>query len=104
MLVKDVYICSAKFPSEERYGITNQLRRAAVSITCNISEGCGRKTDADFARFLDMASGSATEVESLLHLSCDLTFLSDVHQVELLNKVTEVQKMLVGLNDSLNNR
>ncbi len=76
-------------------------RRAVVSITCNISEGCGRKTDADFGRFLDMASGSSTEVENLVYLCFDLGFLDEETQNVMVGKVTEVQKMIIGLSNSL---
>jgi four helix bundle protein len=104
LLVKDIYKVSALFPSEERFGITNQIRRAVVSITCNISEGCGRRTDADFARFLDMASGSSTEVENLIYLCFDLDFINEETQSDFVLKVTEVQKMISGLNNSLSKK
>ncbi len=102
-LVKDIYTISVAFPADEKFGITNQLRRAAVSITCNISEGCGRRTDADFGRFLDMAAGSATEVENLVYLSFDLGFINEGSQNDMVVKVTELQKMILGLNNSLKN-
>jgi four helix bundle protein len=100
-LVKDIYTVSTAFPSDEKFGITNQIRRAAVSITCNISEGCGRNTDPDFARFLHMAAGSSTEVENLIYLCFDLGFIKEEIQNDLVQKITEVQKMITGLNNSL---
>ncbi len=100
-LVKDIYALSVAFPANEKFGITNQLRRAAVSIACNISEGCGRRTDADFGRFLDMAAGSAIEVENLIYLSFDLGSINEGDQNDIAVKVTEVQKMILGLNNSL---
>ena len=96
-LVLDVYRRSAGFPSEERFGLTSQLRRAGVSIPANIAEGCGRRTDADFARFLDYAMGSASEVEYHLLLARDLGFLeTDAHD-QLHTQTTEIKRMLASL-------
>jgi four helix bundle protein len=75
VLVKDVHRISAKFPNEEKFGITQQLRNAALSISNNIAEGCGRRTDADFKRFIDIACGSATETENMIYLALDLNFI-----------------------------
>ena len=71
-LTLDVYLVSKSFPKEEIYGIVSQIRRASTSIPTNISEGCGRDSDAEFNRFLTIALGSAFEVEYLLILSKDL--------------------------------
>jgi len=80
-LVVDVYEATRSFPREEPYGLTSQLRRSAVSIPSNIAEGCGRNTDADFARLLDIAMGSASELEYQLLLSAQLQMLgSPIHQ------------------------
>jgi four helix bundle protein len=96
-LVLDVYRGSAGFPSEQRFGLTSQLRRAGVSIPANIAEGCGRRTDDDFARFLDYAMGSASEVEYHLLLARDLGFLGmDAHD-HLHALTTEVKRMLASL-------
>jgi four helix bundle protein len=70
-----IYRVTAGFPTEERYGLTSQLRRAALSIPTNITEGCGRNTDAEFNRFLEIAMGSASETEYLLLLSFDLKYI-----------------------------
>src|SRR5690606_9860852 len=72
-----VYDGTSDFPVEERYGLTSQLRRCAVSIPSNIAEGCGRGGQADFARFLQMALGSASEAEYQLLHGRDLGFLAD---------------------------
>lgn len=93
----NVYRLTATFPSEERYGLTSQLRRACVSVPTNIAEGCGRNTDAELRRYLEIAMGSASEVEHLLLLSRDLGYLSsELHQPSA-DSVVEVKRMLTGL-------
>lgn len=74
-LVLAVYKATKEFPREELYGLTSQIRRASMSIPTNIAEGCGRGTDPDFARFLQIAMGSASEKEYQLILAGDLGFL-----------------------------
>ena len=76
------------------YGLTSQMRRAALSVPCNIAEGCARSTDADFARFLDIAIGSASEVECQLLLARDLEYLKKTESDELLEQVMRVKRML----------
>ena len=95
-LVLAIYEASALFPSSELYGLTSQVRRAASSIPANIAEGCGRSTDRDFARFLQIAMGSASELEYHLILARDLGFLDSVLQEELEQSITEVKRMLSG--------
>ena len=100
-LVLDVYRATASFPPDERFGLTSQLRRAAASIPTNIAEGCGREGDREFARFLTIAAGSASETEYLILLATDLGYLSrDVH-VRLHFLVNEVKKMLGTLHRRL---
>ena len=100
-LVKEVYETTKSFPAEEKYGLTSQLRRCAVSIPTNISEGSGRKTDKDFAQFLSISLGSAYELETLLILSFDVNFISQVQLEELSIKISEIQKMIFGLIKTL---
>jgi len=76
------------------FGLTSQIRRAAVSISANIAEGCGRHTDVDFARFLDIGQGSVNEVDSYLELSKDLRYISEVHWKKLWEELVEIRKML----------
>ena len=96
-LTLKIYELTAEFPRTEIYGITSQIRRASASISTNIAEGCGRKSSADFARFLQMAMGSASETEYLLLLAHDLKYTNIVQYTELTNITIEVKKMLTSL-------
>ena len=100
-LVLAVYKMSAGFPSSELYGLSSQVRRAASSIPANIAEGCGRGSDRDFARFLQIAMGSASELEYHLILARDLGFLDDAEQSSLEQATTEVKRMLAGFMKKL---
>jgi four helix bundle protein len=91
-----VYKATKNFPKEELYGLTSQIRRASMSIPTNIAEGCGRNTDADFARFLQIAMGSASETEYQLILSHDLEFLPQEVYEKLHTDVEEVKRMLAS--------
>jgi four helix bundle protein len=101
ILTLDVYRVSKIFPREEMYGLTSQLRRASVSIAANIAEGSCRKGDADFARFLQMAAGSASEVEYHLLLARDLELLKAVDCKRLSDEVVDVKRMLASLLQKL---
>ena len=96
-LTLDIYRLTADFPTTERYGLCSQLQRAAASIGANLAEGCGRETDADFRRFVQMACGSACEVEYHLLLSNDLGLIAQDVYVPLNDRVNEVKRMLTGL-------
>ncbi|PTN09908.1 four helix bundle protein [Mangrovibacterium marinum] len=100
-VVVDVYHSSQDFPKEEIYGLTSQMRRAAVSVPSNIAEGSGRNSDKDFGRFLDISLGSAFELETQLIIANKLEFLSNDKFGELVDKVQEEQKMISGLLRSL---
>jgi four helix bundle protein len=92
-----VYAATRAFPREELYGLTSQVRRAAVSVPANIAEGRGRYGKAEFGRFLQIALGSACELDYHLLLARDLTYLpSDEHQ-HLERNLDEIRAMLVGL-------
>ena len=95
-------VLTKKLPVDERFGLTSQLRRAAVSISLNISEGTGRSTDKDFVNFLHIALGSCYEVENLLVLAHDLDFISVSELESMLEQTVEIQKMLNGLIASTN--
>lgn len=89
-----IYKATNHFPREEVYGLTSQLRRAISSVPTNICEGCGRKTNADFARFLQISVGSASEVEYELLLAHDLNYLTDNEYDNFNKEIVEIRKML----------
>lgn len=89
-----IYKATNRFPREEVYGLTSQLRRAISSVPTNICEGCGRKTNADFARFLQISVGSASEVEYELLLAHDLNYLTDNEYDNFNKEIVEIRKML----------
>ena len=89
-------MATAGFPREEAYGLTSQIRRASASIPANIAEGCGRNSKADFARFLNIAMGSASEVEYHLLLAHDLSYLATPDYQRLASQTTEIKRMLAG--------
>jgi four helix bundle protein len=93
----DVYRYTRSFPKEEMYGLTSQLRRASASVAANIVEGCGRRSDGEFTRFLQIARGSASELEYHLLLAHDLRLLNEEAFHSLDAKVVEVERMLTGL-------
>jgi four helix bundle protein len=96
-----IYEASRSFPREEMYGLTSQLRRAAVSIGANIAEGCGRRSDGELVRFLQIARGSASEVEHHLLLARDLKFLQAATHQGIEKRLQEVQRMLTSLVSSI---
>lgn len=93
-LTLDIYRITQSFPNTEVYGLTSQMRRSASSIPTNIAEGCGRNTDKDFARFLDTAMGSASELEYQLILACDLKYIAQELFETTLAELTEIKRML----------
>jgi four helix bundle protein len=92
-----VYRATAPFPREELFGITSQMRRCSASIAANLAEGCGRTGDGDFHRFLNVAAGSALEIEYFLLLARDLNLLPTAAYDELQKMAVEVQRMLGSL-------
>ncbi|MHC4108228.1 MAG: four helix bundle protein, partial [Planctomycetota bacterium] len=92
-----VYDATRTFPHEERYGLTAQLRRGSTSIPTNIAEACGRGSRADMSRFLQIAMGSASELQYLLILSRDLRLIATTRARELLDEVTGVKRRLSSL-------
>ncbi len=97
LLAVAVYKETAAFPANELYGLTSQVRRACISIPANIAEACGREGDAEFGRFLQIALGSASELEYHLLLANELRFLNSKDYENLGNQVSEVKRMLTAL-------
>jgi len=103
-LALKVYQVSRDFPKDELYGLTSQLRRSSVFIAANLAEGCGCGSDPDFARFLQIAMGSASETEYHLLLANDLDFLNQERYEELNDEIQEIKRMLVSLMAKLRSR
>jgi four helix bundle protein len=100
-LTLNVYELTSDFPDDERYGLISQMRRSSASIGANIAEGCGSGSDADFARFVQMALRSASELEYQLLLARDLTMLSEKPHRAATHHTQEVKRMLSGLLEKL---
>jgi four helix bundle protein len=101
-LVEMIYRVTENFPSKEMFGLTNQLRRAAVSIPSNIAEGQGRNTTTDFLRFLSISRGSLQEVQTQFELARRLGYIGEESKLELALLSDEVAKLINGLCRSLN--
>lgn len=100
-LVTEIYMASQKFPKEEIYGLTSQMRRAAVSIPSNIAEGKGRRTSLEFQQFLIQARGSLLELETQIQIAGNLGYFKNPTVEELIKKTTELAKMLNALIDAV---
>jgi four helix bundle protein len=96
-ITENVYRLSAEFPKEEKYGLTSQIRRSAVSVPSNIAEGAGRNTNGEFKNFLGIASGSSNELFTQLLLSYRLDLVSKEQVEPILNQLVEVQKINYSL-------
>ena len=94
-LATEIYDYTAKFPKEERYGLAGQMQRAAVSIPSNIAEGASRKSEIEFIHFLEIALGSAFELESQLIIANRIGFVKEPDVTELLHRLHSIQK---GIN------
>jgi four helix bundle protein len=100
-LTLDLYAASRKFPKEEMFGLTSQLRRAAVSVGANLAEGCGRRTSPELARFIRIAMGSASELDYHLLLCRDFEFVSAEFYEGSSKELIRVRKMLSALLSSV---
>ena len=92
--VLHLYGVTKDFPTEEKYGITNQIRRAGVSIPSNIAEGCGHESKKEFARYLQMAAASTSELQYQLILAYDLGYLQEDQYAELASIIGDLKKMI----------
>lgn len=100
--VKEIYDMTKAFPNSEIYGLCSQIQRAAVSIPSNIAEGCSRSSKKEYRHFLEIALGSAYEVESQLRIAQMLDYLSEAKLTTMLDKIDHIQRMLSSLINYLN--
>ena len=103
-LVRECYVLTRAFPDTERFGLTNQLRRAAVSVPSNIAEGHGRGSPKSFLQYLWIANGSLAEVETQVLLSIDLEFVSQDEASSVVDLIQQVGRMLTGLRRSIDSQ
>lgn len=101
-LVLELYRLTKTFPPEEKFGLTSQIRRAGISIPTNISEGCGKASEKDFARFLGISFGSCQEIEYLTLLAKDLDYLDEQSYEPLFIEIVSIKKQLYHLIKKLN--
>ncbi len=104
ILVKEVYLLAARFPTTERFGLSSQLGRAIISVLSNLSEGCGRPSIKERIHFFEIAYGSLMESMNQLILANDLGFISDKDLENIRIKIIELAKIISGLRKSLINR
>jgi len=101
-LTIEIYKITSEYPVDEKYQLVSQMRRAAYSIPSNFSEGCGRKSDKDFNRFVQISLGSAHELEYFVLLSKDLNFMdNEMHEI-LTEKINHIKRKLYSLSKKLN--
>ncbi len=101
-LVKEIILATYKFPNSELYGLTNQLRRCAVSIPSNIAEGYGRNSTGDYKRFLQIAVGSLFELQTQIEIAYNLNYLLENLFKDLLAKTNELELMMLSLIRKIN--
>jgi four helix bundle protein len=101
LFCSQIYTITSKFPNDEKFGLTNQLRRAAISIPSNIAEGSSRNSNKDFARFLEIAIGSAYEIETQLLIAFDLDFIKSYELEKSVVELNEIIKMISRFRSNL---
>jgi four helix bundle protein len=97
VLAKDIYVLTRSFPREETFSLVQQMRRAAVSILCNIAEGRGRRTRPDYRHFVLIARGSAFELETQIIIASDIGYVAEATAEPLAQRTAEIARMLSGL-------
>jgi four helix bundle protein len=102
-LTLTVYKTTQAFPKDERFGLTSQIRRSSVSIAANLAEGCGRRSDGEMGRFVQIAMGSGAELSYHLLLAKDLGFVNEVQRAELNTSLERVLRMLSALSAKVRN-
>jgi four helix bundle protein len=100
-LCSDIYIVTSIFPDSEKFGLTNQLRRASVSVPSNIAEGCSRTSNKDFSRFLEISIGSIYEIETQLLIAFDLGYIDQLKLDELCLTIEQIIKMTSKFRSTL---
>lgn len=101
--IKDIYALSVRFPKIEKYGLVDQIRRAATSIILNLAEGAGKSSDADFNRCVKISIGSVNEVVAILDICLDQKYIDTKTHNEFLKKAENIVKQLYGLSRTLRN-
>lgn len=97
----EIYVITANFPDSEKFGLTNQLRRASISVPSNIAEGCSRSSNKDFSRFLEIAIGSIYEIETQLLIAFDLGYIDQIKLDELCFNIDRIIKMTSKFRSTL---
>lgn len=103
-LALDIYRISDKFPDHEKFGISNQLRRASISISSNIAEGWGRNSTKNYIQFLRISRGSLLEIESIIHVTQKLNYISESDHDAISSRIEAISKMLNRLISTLENK
>ena len=104
LLVKEIYLITKKFPEDEKFGLTSQVRRAMISVSCNIAEGTSRWSDKEKVRFIEIAYGSLMEVVNCLILAHDLEYLSKDKILDLRSNIDIIASKLNGLKKSFDKK
>ena len=102
--VKEIYLVTSRFPADEKFGIISQIRRAAISVPANISEGAARKGIKEFIHFLHISLGSLSELDTLILLSKELDFIDETESKQLVEKLNIIGKLIYGLIKNLESR
>lgn len=103
-LVTVIYKTTAKYPKEEIYGITSQIRRSAVSVPSNIAEGASRSSKNEFSHFLSISLGSLSELETQIIISQNLFFIENNESELILDEISIIKRMLIGLRNNINGK
>ena len=101
LFCSQIYLATINFPESEKFGLTNQLRRASVSVPSNIAEGCSRSSNKDFSRFLEIAIGSIYEIETQLLIACDLGYLDKFKLDDLISNLDLIVRMIYKFRTTL---
>lgn len=101
-LTIELYAILSNFPTEEKYGLISQIKRSGISISSNIAEGAGRNSNKEFIHFLGIANGSSYELQTQIIIASNLNLIDQIISESLLNKIDEIQKMIYGFINKLN--